>query len=451
MNSRRRLLIVCVGLAGYSHLLFPQTTGDLSWTPMGLHEEFISVLLVKDDPPSAIFAGSASNFSTGTQGGVFRTTNQGSTWDTLLRGFSISCIVVPSSGLDTIFVGTGNANYSIPGILKSTNGGKSWIWSNEGIYLDWETAINSIAFVPSTPHIMYAATGGFNGGLLYKSNDGGGKWQQLNPPSDGAYTAILVLPGIAGRLLVGTVGTGKLVRSTDGGDTWAVTLERLNSVICIASDTTGAIVFAGFHSPAGTPFAKSIDSGISWIQTSIVDTLQKALHSIAVNSTGSLTIFAVAAGKKVGRGIFKSNDGAMTWEPLPSPASLPSVVHFMASTGDLYVGCQKIDSSTGGVFKLNVTTGVEHLPEGKTLPILHAYPNPFNSAVTFTLDLQRRSQTKLEIFDLCGREVWRVDGRVLDAGRHEWNWFAAGEPTGIYFCRASVQARTITQKVLLIR
>jgi len=418
---------------------------------MGLHNESISVLVVKDGPPTTIFAGSISDFSAGTQGGFFRTTNQGVTWDTLLRGFSIASIVIPSSSLDTIFVGTSIPNYSIPGILRSTDAGKRWSWSHDGIHVDPETGVRSIAFEPSSPHIMYATTGGFYGGLMYKSTNGGATWQELSTPGDGSYGPILLLPGGAGRLIVGTTGTGKVLRSTDGGDTWSVPLNHLNTVRCLDSDSTGEIVFVGFHSPGGKPLGKSSDSGISWLQTSIVDTLRTAAFSITVNGKTSSTLFAVANGNTVGRGIFKSTDGAMSWQSLPSPDSLPNVVYYDASTGVLFVGCQRLDRMMGGVYRLDGPMDVDPRRQAEQPLQLFAYPNPFNSQVTISLDLQRRSHVTMEVFDIRGRMVWRATTGELHVGRHEWIWSAVAEPSGIYFFRATAQTCAITQKILLVR
>src|SRR5580704_6089833 len=67
-------------------------------------------------------------------GGVWKSTNQGTSWDPVFDHetvSSIGAIAVDPSSADTIWVGTGEVNprNSVSwgdGVFKSTNGGKSW-------------------------------------------------------------------------------------------------------------------------------------------------------------------------------------------------------------------------------------------------------------------------------------------------------------------------------------
>ena len=49
-------------------------------------------------------------------------------------------------------------------------------------------------------------------------------------------------------------------------------------------------------------------------------------------------------------------------------------------------------------------------------------PNPFNPQTTIAFDLARAQSVRLEVFDLRGRLVRRLQDGVLAAGRHEVRW-----------------------------
>ena len=447
MNSRHiAFLATCAFQCLASHAP-SQNLGSREWVSLGLDRERTTVLVVGDNAPGLLLAGSSSDFSAGTVGGVFRSNNQGETWDTLIRGFSVSCIVIHPQSSDTIFVGTGTANYSVPGILKTTDAGGTWTWANQGIFLDWQTSILSIAIDPHVSNIMYAGTGGTNGGALYRTTDGGRHWNMLNPPSDNGYSKLQVLPGDSGVLLVGT--SSGILRSPDRGDSWSIPVEDVDEVLDLQSDATGQIVFAGLGRYAPYGFAKSFNAGMSWTYMSNVDTVNHGIFSIAIDPNNPRTVFLITAGS--GRHLLKSLDGGISWEPLPNPAALPRIAIYSPRSGDLYVGCDKMDSLYGGVFKLNISTAVrDHLVD-TDLPNFDTYPNPFNSELKLRLRLSEKRLVNLQVFNLLGEVVWNLGERSLEAGSHEWSWQAMRKPSGLYFCRVQVGSQFITNKVLLIR
>jgi len=125
------------------------------------------------------------------------------------------------------------------GILKSTDRGETWAWWNQGIFLNPETSVLSLAIDPSTPSVMYAGTGGFNGGSLFKSTDAGRSWEFLSPPDEIGFRRILVQPDAGNNLLVATTGHGRVLRSTDAGESWSVQLDSTDQVLSLESTMAG--------------------------------------------------------------------------------------------------------------------------------------------------------------------------------------------------------------------
>src|SRR5215469_11952902 len=140
-----------------------------------------------------IYAGSAS-------GGVWKSTDGGTTWNPLTDqqpSLAVGAIAVLPGPPDTIYVGTGEGNNECDssygkGILKSSDGGKTWTQLG-GATFDG-LSFTRIAVEPNNPAVLYAATSfGFTNGAagecfpvakatagLYKSSDAGLTWAPLS-------------------------------------------------------------------------------------------------------------------------------------------------------------------------------------------------------------------------------------------------------------------------------
>src|SRR5687768_1495390 len=176
-------------------------------------------------------------------GGVFKTTNAGSTWTPIFdneASYSIGTIVIDPNNPNVIWVGTGenNAQRSVAygdGVYKSVDGGRSW--TNVG--LKQSEHIGKIVVDPTNSDIVYVAAqgplstkGGERG--LYKTTDGGKSWKKVldggtwagasdvvMDPRD--HNVLLASTWQRYRRVYGYIAGGPesaLWRSTDGGETW---------------------------------------------------------------------------------------------------------------------------------------------------------------------------------------------------------------------------------------
>jgi len=62
------------------------------------------------------------------------------------------------------------------------------------------------------------------------------------------------------------------------------------------------------------------------------------------------------------------------------------------------------------------------------------YPNPFNSRVNVTVTLPQPSVSKIQVFDLLGRQVAQIPVPAT-AGVHRISWDATRQASGVYFLR----------------
>ncbi|HET7218941.1 MAG TPA: hypothetical protein VFJ02_12885 [Vicinamibacterales bacterium] len=135
-------------------------------------------IAVEEGNPSVIYVGYAT-------GGIWKTTNNGTTWTPIFDQYPVSSIgdieIAPSNP-NIIYVGTGEANNRQSssfgaGVYKSTDGGKKF----EYVGLKETQSIAKIVVHPKDANIVYVAAIGHLFGPnaergLFKSTDGGKTW-----------------------------------------------------------------------------------------------------------------------------------------------------------------------------------------------------------------------------------------------------------------------------------
>ena len=176
-------------------------------------------------------------------GGVWKTTNAGTTWTPIFdaeASYSIGAVTIDPSNSNTIWVGTGenvggrHVGFG-DGVYRSQDGGETW----ENLGLKNSDHISKIVVHPDDPNTVFVAaqgplwsSGGDRG--LFKTSDGGESWE--NVLSAGEWTGVtdvIIDPRDANRLYAATwqhhrtvaayVGGGPesgIHMSEDGGETW---------------------------------------------------------------------------------------------------------------------------------------------------------------------------------------------------------------------------------------
>jgi hypothetical protein len=90
------------------------------------------------------------------------------------------------------------------------------------------------------------------------------------------------------------------------------------------------------------------------------------------------------------------------------------------------------------------------------LGLARPQPNPFSREATLSLSLARESDIELAVHDLTGRLVATVHRGRLSAGPHTFAWSGtrddgAAAANGLYFVRARVGGKLLSQRVVLLR
>lgn len=116
----------------------------------------------------------------------------------------------------------------------------------------------------------------------------------------------------------------------------------------------------------------------------------------------------------------------------------------IASTSAINIGTVKIINSTIGIE--NIT---ENIKEG--IQSMTNYPNPFNSFTKIVFGISTPANVILEITDLTGKSVLKIEKGGYVSGMYEYLWDASSCPSGLYFCRLISGKFSESRKIVLLK
>jgi photosystem II stability/assembly factor-like uncharacterized protein len=227
------------------------TTGGSAWNEIKLNVPLYGQMV----PGSILISG--RNYDAPNTMAVFKTTDQGLSWQTsLLTTEGMGCayaMAVHPGDKNILFAGGGEvvSGGETFALFKSTDGGSGWVRTG----LTGSGSIRSIVFDSKNARRMYLGTSLG----VYVSTDGGENWQK--PASSFYIYCLLPDPDTGLKLWAGT-GSGVSV-TTDGGLTWSALGSELANIIvqCLAYDAADRCLFAG--TIGGGVFRLSGASGVA--------------------------------------------------------------------------------------------------------------------------------------------------------------------------------------------
>ncbi|MEL7448158.1 MAG: glycosyl hydrolase [Pseudomonadota bacterium] len=250
------------------------------------------------------------------------------------RGGRSAAVTGLSQNRETYYMGTTGG-----GVWKTTNGGSSWSNVSDGYF---GGSVGAVAVSDWDPNVVYAGLGEKTvrgnvspGNGIWRSDDAGDSWVKLGLEQTQHISRIRVHPKNADVVYVAAMGhlfgdndERGIFRSTDGGQSWdnVLFVNDATGAVDLAMDPTNPrILYASFWQVRRTPYSlesggpgsglyKSTDGGDSWELISENEgfpTGTLGIIGITVSPTNNKNLYAIVEAEK--GGVLRSKDGGETW------------------------------------------------------------------------------------------------------------------------------------------
>ena len=312
--------------------IWKSTNGGANWSIVGHWYGAGSIPFVHADHHHASFRPGTSQLYVGTDGGVYKTANGGSSWSHLNDGMNITQYYkISQSTSDTTVILAGAQDNGSH--LRSSS---TWSRVTEGDGMDNGVDVTN-------DNIMYTS---MYYGDFYKSTNGGGFFSAINtlsPSGSGNWVTPFNVDPVNGNTIY--AGFDKLWKSTNAGASWTATS---------SSNVSGGSNIDEFEiAPSNTNYIyvlvnsnifKSSNGGSTWSNITPSGGLSPSPHNIsgvAIDPDDEQHIVISISGYTSNKKVMESFNGGQTWSNLSS--GLPNIpancVTFESGSSDgIYVG-----------------------------------------------------------------------------------------------------------------
>ncbi|MEQ9399103.1 MAG: hypothetical protein RJQ04_08010 [Longimicrobiales bacterium] len=252
-----------------------------------------------------------------------------------VAGGRIADIAVHPTDRSTWYVAVGSG-----GVWKTTNAGTTWtpIFDDQPTY-----SIGVVALDPTNPDVVWVGTGENVSGRhvawgtgVYRSRDAGRTWEHVGLPDSEHIGRILIHPDDGNTVLVAAEGglwsaggERGVYRTTDGGATWTQTLAIDENTgvtdLEFAPDDPNTVYAAAYQRRrhvwgflAGGPESgiwKSTDAGMTWREiTTGLPSGDMGKIGLAVTPADPDLVYATIEADDAERGFYRSTDRGESWE-----------------------------------------------------------------------------------------------------------------------------------------
>ena len=398
------------------------------WTRLPLFDGRINALLVDgSNAQRTLYAG--------TDGGVFKSEDQSSTWTSASAGLTdrlVRSLLLDPRDPRTLYAGTWNGRVKIStdgaaswqdrsrglppqevralavdsfdplrryaglpdGVFVSSDGGGQWLPGGR-----FAGTLQCMAVDPEDPGVLYVGTVE-NG--LFKSVDSGSSWFALNTVFTNV-AAVAIPPRSPGTVY--SISLGKVYRTEDGGAAWAYVDAYRDPAMarCLAVNPRDARqVYVGL----ADGLYKSLDARQSWARSD-AGLAPVDVSCVAIDPVDASRVYASS-----GADVFVSSDAGLTWQRR-SRVEGDTAAAILALAGDPKHGSVFYASTAGGgLYKTtDAGEGWKHIGDRLPLPWITALAvEPIDTQVVYA-----GTQHGLVFRSSDGGASWESTGGVAEA------------------------------------
>jgi len=320
-------------------------------------------------------------------GGIYRSSDNGNHWTAINTGLSnIGYLVTSFAFIDTnIFAG----EYYGGGVFVSSDNGDDWIPMDQGLTHD---TVNALAV--NGTNIFAGTDSG-----VYLSTNYGMNWTPINEGL--TYRYIQSLAVLDSNLFVGTYSEG-IFRSTNYGENWSSPQKGLSDTdrYVYAMTIIGTNIFVGTH---GGGVILSTDSGANWHTVNVGLNYFKDINALSIK----------------GNYLFAGDNYGNVWRrPL---SEMTTAVNKQSQNGMPLLALQK------------------------------NFPNPFTTTTTITFSLPESEPVTLRVYNSIGEEITTLINGNLAEGTHNVIFHGENLQSGIYFYRLTAGENVLNGEMAIVK
>lgn len=419
-----------------------------------------------------------SNFILGeTQnGGIFRTTNGGTSWSSATSGISTSENVAWVAPILAHPTTDGTFYTARQRVYRSTNNGGAWTAISANV--NGTSAVREMAISKTNPAVLYATTGS----SIFLSTDGGATFTNKTSGLPGrTITSVNVHPNDENTSLItfSGFGTNKVYKTTNMGTTWFSISGNLPD-----SPVNDGFIYT-YDSQNPNTYFVATDVGVFLTQdngTNWVELPNNLPNTVIMHLDYSPSNQMLRAGTH-GRGVYEAyfdptipvelvsftaetgvNNVTLNWSTATETNNQGFEVERKLKNQEwVIIGFVQGKGTTTEIQYYSYSDDYSLLPyEGtvlyrlkqidyngtfeysKQLPVnltfipsdyyvSQNYPNPFNPSTTIKYSLPVESFVKINIYNALGEVIEELVSKSQSSGNYEVTWNAQNYSSGIYY------------------
>ncbi len=326
LESARRDLV-----PGLNSEPVPTATAEPFGEPLGTAQPEASGGVVPLGPGGGgafdVFAFNPTYVFVGTDlGGIFRSSDDGQTWETANRGlydYMINDIAVDPAKPSTIYTATPG------GVYKSEDSGNNWALLKNGFppkeKAEYSAEIGTVTVDPVNPQVLYAGVANIRqeelatgNGNIYKSTDAGASWTQLSVGDPAAAFYKIIVDPLDSRTVYAAASTG-FFKSTDGGNSWTKIDDMQSRGLVAGIDKQHSRV-ALYRAAWTAGVYRSDDGGATWQQLNTLRCPHNCeFYRIVLDPSDAQagTVYVGDYGDwNLDQGVFATTDGGQSWRQI---------------------------------------------------------------------------------------------------------------------------------------
>lgn len=399
-------------------------------------------------PTGNVIAAGGPSVSGTTQDQVMISSNGGSNW-------TVSTLSAASNaefyGMDMINSNTGFICGSRSAVYKTTNSGLSWD-SLVIPEIPSGLVLSAIDFVNAQTGWIFSRTAVTGDSTIFKTTNGGINWfkQKLGPNAGTSYLiySACMLDENTGWVLN---NRPRPCKTTNGGQTWDSTALGDNYLAGSLYKIKMLNALTGYCVGSNNRVYKTTNGGATaWSNVSYSSTTIITNYSVEVMNPLECAVLGTYGT------VYYTSNGGSTWVNKSLYSTIDDIYgSYLTTDGKIFALCA-LNSNIFRNSSMFIARIENNMTEGTNdFRLMQNYPNPFNSSTVINFVVPVSGNIKLSLYDMTGRLVSVLAEEYRTAGYHSFRFSSEmlGDKaaSGVYFYILEAGKFKETKKMVLLR